>query len=129
MEPDPGIRSTSGVRARPHTRLGSAAAAAVLLLQLLFLGLLPAADARAYAADVGSRLGTHMEKPGVHHPVHDAEDCAFCTTMQLGAVPAPPVRAPEPVLPRREAPVAEHPRAITPTLPTARLARAPPVPA
>ncbi len=101
----------------------------MLLIQLLMLGLLPVADARASAADVGSRLGVHLEKPGVHHAVHDSEDCAFCTTMQLGAVPAPPVRVPEPVLPRREAPIAEHARVSSPILPTARFARAPPIPA
>ncbi len=127
MEPDPALASTSGVPIRPHSRRGTAAAALVLLLQLLLLGLLPIADARASAADVGSRLGVHIEKPGVHHAVHDSEDCAFCTTMQLGAVPAPLARGPEMVLSRRELPVPERPLVTTPTLATPRLARAPPV--
>jgi len=117
------------VLTRPHSRRRGAAAAIVLLLQLLVVGLLPSADARASAADVGLRPGVHLEQRGVHHPTHDAEDCTFCVTLQLDAVPAPPTRAPEPLRARREAARAEHPLDVTPILPTARLARATPLPA
>jgi len=117
------------VLTRPHSGRRGAAAAIALLLQLLFVGLLPVADARASAADIGSRLGVHLEQPGVHHPTHDSEDCTFCVTLQLDAVPAPPTRAPEPLRARREAPAAEQPLVVTPILPTAQLARAPPLPA
>ncbi len=126
MEPIPAELSTSFVLIRPQSRSGSAAAIVVLLLQLLFIGLVPVADAHAAAAEAGSSLGVHIEKPGVHHPVHNPADCVFCTALQLGASPAQQATAPEAGAPQRLA--APPVRTLTPpTLPPVlQVARAPP---
>jgi len=126
MEPIPANVSTSGVFVRRHSRSGSAAALLVLTLQLLFTGLVPVADARASAADSGSWMGVHVEKPGVHHPVHDSGDCVFCVSLQLGAVPAHPGRTPETGIDRRVAAPAEDARSYVPVILTTQVARAPP---
>ncbi|HEX9106581.1 MAG TPA: hypothetical protein VF832_05125, partial [Longimicrobiales bacterium] len=98
----------------------------VLLVQLLFTGLVPIADAHATAADSGSWLGVHVEKPGVHHPVHDSSDCAFCVTLQLGAVPAALARLPETGSAGRMAVPAAPVRGYVPVVLTSQVARAPP---
>ncbi len=118
--------STSGVFARLHSRSGGAAALLVLVVQLLFTGLAPVADARAAASEPGARLGVHMERPGVHHHVHDSSDCVFCVSLQLGAVPAHFGRAPAAGSDGRlPVPVALV-RSYTPVVLTSQLARAPP---
>jgi hypothetical protein len=99
----------------------------VLLLQLALLGLLPAADARASAADSGTAAGAQIEKPGTHHAVHDAADCAFCIALQLGAVPAALSRPPEAGVARRVAAVRYRPESHSPTLLASPVARAPPI--
>lgn len=126
MEPVPVELSTSFVLIRPQSRTWSAATILVVLLQLLFVGLAPVADARASAADTGTAAGVHVEKPDVHHPVHNPADCVFCTALQLGAAPAPPASVPEAGAPRREA--ADQARPASPSaLPfTSQVARAPP---
>ena len=126
MEPLGPLVSKSLVLIRPRSRLGNAAAAVVMLLQLLFVGLMPAADARALAADMSTSAGVHMEQAGVRHHAHDAEDCAFCITMQLGAVPAAPGEAPEAGKARRVAPSRERVESHTPFLISSEVARAPP---
>lgn len=126
MEPKTVKSSTSGVFVRLHSRTGSASALMVLILQLLFTGLVPAADARALAADAGSRMGVHVEKPGVHHAVHDSGDCVFCVSMQLGAVPAPLGRAPEAGTDHRMPAPAETACSHCAVLLTCQVARAPP---
>ncbi len=126
MEPIPAELSTSFVLIRPQSRSGSAAAIVVLLLQLLFIGLVPVADARAAAADTGSSLGVHIEKPGVHHPVHNPADCVFCTALQLGASPTRPASAPDAGTAQRMV-APPVPTLTPPTLPSAlQVARAPP---
>ncbi len=126
MELGEPIASTSGVFVRMHSRRGSAAALLVLALQLLFTGLVPVADARAAEADTGSWLGVHVEKPGVHHPVHDSGDCVFCVALQLGAAPAHFGRVPDAAACRRVAAPVERPRPCASVHVASQVARAPP---
>ena len=118
--------STSLVLKRPPSRQRSVAAILVVVFQLLFVGLVPAADARASEADAGTTMGVHVEKPGVHHRMHDSEDCVFCIALQLGAAPAAAAAAPEAGAPERLVTVQLQPT-TPPTLPFAsQVARAPP---
>lgn len=118
--------STSGVFVHLHSRSGSAAALLVLAVQLLFTGLAPVADARAVAAEPGARLGVHVERPGVHHHVHDSSDCVFCVSLQLGVVPAQFGRAPATGSDGRLPAPVEPVRSYAPVVLTSQLARAPP---
>ena len=126
MEPMRPNASNSGVFVRLPSRSGSAAALLMLMLQLLFTGLVPVADARAVAAEPGSWMGVHVEKPDVHHAAHDPGDCVFCVSLQLGAIPADFGRAPEMgsdrSLPEAAQPVPGYARLVFPS----QFARAPP---
>ncbi len=126
MEPVPVELSTSLVLIRPQSRSRSAATILLVALQLLFVGLTPVADARAWAADTGTAAGVHIEKPGVHHPVHNPADCVFCTALQLGAAPAPAASVPEAGAPLREPTDDVQPPAPSALPFTSQVARAPP---
>lgn len=127
MEPLPGNASTSLVHAPFRSRRNRGLAALItVLVQVAIFALMPAADARASAADTGTFGGVHIEKPGVHHHVHDSAECSFCITLQLGAAPAPPTRAPEAESAHRAVFVSDCPDSHSPVLFASRTARAPP---
>lgn len=128
MEPASAVQSSSVVLIRAREgRRGSAAALVTLLLQLLFVGLAPAADARASATDAGPYSAVHIEKQGAHHHVHDSSNCAFCIALQAGAAPAPLNRPPAD-LPARRLPLGpETGQHYFPAPVLSSSARAPPV--